>query len=97
MIFSVHGEEFEATPENAAVFTGTTLIKGLYIDYPDTYLFIPDDPEIIPEFEEIAVQAELSGIPRYELESYDPEAQPFCFIINALCRVFRGEVDQLEV
>lgn len=48
MIFSVHGEEFEATPENAAVFTGTTLIKGLYIDYPDTYLFIPDDPEIIP-------------------------------------------------
>jgi hypothetical protein len=97
MIFNVHGEEFEATPENAAIFTGTTLIQGLYIDYPDNYLFVPDDPEIIPDFAAIAARADEEGIPIYELDSYDPESEPFCFIINALCRVWRDEIDDINV
>jgi hypothetical protein len=95
MILEFRGGRIEATPENSAIFIGKTLLNGMYVDLDDDYLFLPADPEVIECYEELKVQAAQEGIPVYELDSYDPESPPFCFCINALCRVFREEVEWL--
>lgn len=95
MLIGLSGGEYEATPENATIFEGNTLINGLYIDLDDDYLYIPNEPDYIPKYAEVRKQAVAEGIPVYKLDSYDPEAAPFCFIINAMCRLFRDEVDCL--
>lgn len=90
MRIDVHGLEINVTPENSAIFTGTTLLNGLYVDMDDDYVFIPEE---LPKYPEVALTAKSEGVPVYQLESYDPEATPFVFIINALCRVFREEIE----
>lgn len=85
--------EFEATPANAAIFTGDTMLSGVYIDLDDDYVFLPQNEEYIPNYPEIALSLKYEGVPVYDLQTYDPDAQPFCFIINALCRMFRNEID----
>jgi len=93
MIIESKSGDLEATPKNAIIITGDNLINGLYVDNDDDYLFVPDDPEIVPFYQELKEQGIAEGITVCEVLSYDPEAQPFCFIINALCRVFREEVE----
>lgn len=92
MLISVNDIEYEANCENSAIFTGTTLLNGMYTDLDDDYVFIPEELDNYPE---LATKAEDESIPVYELSEYDPNSPPFCFIINALCRVFRQEVDEL--
>lgn len=93
MIIGINGSEVEATPENAVIFTGETMMNGIYVDGEDDYLFIPEDLEAVTNYPEIALTLKFEGIPVYDLDEYDPTAQPFCFMINALCRVFRCEID----
>lgn len=93
MILSIHNKEFEVTPENSAAFTGNTLMNGMYTDLDDDYVFIPEQ---IDGYDSLITQAINEGIPVYELEEYDPNAPPFCFMINALCRIFRDEVNELS-
>ena len=81
---------YRATPANAVIFTGETLIQGLYIDLDDDYLFISDE---IPNYPEVALTAKYEGIPVYDLDTYDPTAPPFCYIINFMCRMFAQEVE----
>lgn len=94
MYLNVHGEKFEINDENAVLYTGDTLINGVYADYNTEYLFIPleaiEEPDVLLDI------VEEEGVPVVELYRYDPEDEPFCFIINALCRYFRREIDYLE-
>lgn len=85
--------EFEATPANAAIFTGDTMLTGVYVDMDDDYVFLPDNEDYIPNYSELALSLVNEGVPVYDLQTYDPNAQPFCFIINALCRMFRNEIE----
>lgn len=97
MLIGLSGGEYEARPENAAIFEGKTLINGLYVDLDDDYLYIPNEPGYIPKYSQVREQAVAEGIPVYNLDSYDPESSPFCFIINAMCRLFRDEIDCLLI
>lgn len=91
MIIGINGCEIEATPANAAIFTGETLLNGIYVDQDDDYVFIPE--EVINNYVQVIEVMESENIPIYELATYDPEAQPFCFMINGLCRVFACEIE----
>ena len=93
MILDFKNQEIEATPKNAAIFTGRTLLNGMYVDMDTDYLFLPADEQVITTYPEVKKQAIEEGIPVYEIITYDPEEAPFCFVINALCRVFRHEID----
>jgi hypothetical protein len=93
MILELKGEQYELNRENTVIFTGETLLNGIYLDRDDDYLFLPNDGEVIPCYQELEDALAGEGVTVYELDSYDPIAQPFCFIINALCRVFRSELD----
>lgn len=94
MMIGINDCEIEANPENAVVFTGETMLSGIYVDVePDDYLFIPQDLEAVTNYPEIALSLKFEGVPIYELEEYDPESAPFCFMINALCRVFQAEIE----
>jgi hypothetical protein len=94
MRIGVDNAEFDATPENTAIFSGSTLLNGIYTDLDDDYVFIPEDTELYPE---VVLMLMDEGIPAYRMDAYDPNAQPFCFIINALCRTFRKELDDLKI
>lgn len=93
MRIAIESTEFEATPENAAIFTGDTMLSGVYVDLDDDYVFLPHNEEYIPNYAELALTLRHEGVPVYDLKTYDPESVPFCFIINALCRMFRNEID----
>jgi hypothetical protein len=93
MILELKGEHYDLNRENTVIFTGETLLNGSFTDMDDDYLFLPNDPEIIPGYQEVEDALIAEGVTVYELDEYDPTAQPFCFIINALCRVFRSELD----
>jgi hypothetical protein len=94
MIIGINGGEVEATPANTAIFTGKTLLNGIYIDIePDDYLFIPQDLEAVTNYPEVALSLKYEGVAVHELIAYDPESEPFCFMINALCRVFQAEIE----
>lgn len=95
MQVSVEGQVFESNPANTVIFTGTTLLNGIYVDQDDDYLFIPEG--VIGNYEEVTELMQAEDIAVYEMDSYDPEAVPFCFMINGLCRVFRCELDELKV
>lgn len=90
MKINVHGRDVEATPENSAIFTGSTLLNGMYTDLDDDYVFIPEELDSYPE---LALTAKYESIPVYDIKCYDPTSPPFCFMINALCRMFREEVE----
>lgn len=93
MKIGLNDKTFEATPANAIIFTGDTMLCGVYIDLDDDYVFLPHNEEYIPNYPEIALGLKHEGVAVYDLQAYDPNAQPFCFIINALCRMFRNEID----
>ena len=93
MIIGINGCEIEATPANTAIFTGETLLNGIYVDADDDYLFIPQDLEAVTNYPELALSLKFEGVPVYDLQGYDPEDQPYCFMINALCRVFACEIN----
>lgn len=93
-MIGINGCEIEATPANAAIFTGETLLNGIYVDQDDDYVFIPE--EVINNYVQVIEVMESENIPIYELATYDPEAQPFCYMINGLCRVFRLEIEALD-
>lgn len=90
MIINITGLEYTANPENSAVFRGETMMNGMYTDLDDDYAFIPQE---LPDYDLVVVQAVEEGIPIYDLVEYDPQKPPYCFIINALCRVFRDEIE----
>lgn len=93
MIIGINDSEVDATPENSVIFVGETLLNGVYVDDDDDYLFIPEDLEAVINYPELALALKYEGVPVYELEEYDPFSPPFCFIINALCRVFQAEIE----
>lgn len=93
MIIGLDGVDFEANQENAAIFTGETMLNGIYVDLDDDYIFLPDNEEYIPNYVDVASSLVDEGVPVYDLEAYDPNQQPFCFIINAMCRMFRNEIE----
>lgn len=95
MIIELSSGEFEVTPKNGAFFRGNTLINCLYVDFPDDYIVIPKDENVTPAYENVYEQGIKEGIPVYDLHDYDPEAFPICFIINAYCRLFRDEINQI--
>jgi hypothetical protein len=95
MFVNILGEHYEFRDDNSVVYLGETLIHGIYADLPDEqYIFIPS--ECIDDFEVVTSLVEADGIPVVELRRYDPEEEPFRFIINALCRYFSREVDNLD-
>jgi len=87
--------EYEANEGNTVIFTGETMLSGIYTDIDDDYVFVPEG--VMTNYSEVTQLMTEQNIPVYELDSYDPEAQPFCFMINALCRIFRQELDVLKV
>jgi hypothetical protein len=94
MIIGINNCEVEATPANTAIFTGETMLSGIYVDIePDDYLFIPEDLEMVRNYPEIALSLKFEGVAIHELVAYDPQSEPFCFMINALCRVFACEIE----
>lgn len=95
MHIEVKNMQYEATPANTAVFIGKTLLNGIYTDLGDDYVFIPEGS--VEGYDEVTSLLVQEQVAVYELESYDPNAQPFCFMINGLCRVFRCELDDLQV
>ncbi len=95
MFVNIHGEQYEFRDDNSIFYLGDTLIHGIYADLEeDEYVFIPT--EVIGNIEQVLDAAEDEGIPLVELLQYDPEEEPFRFIINALCRFFRREVEYLD-
>lgn len=95
MYVNIDGEKYEFRDDNTIVYLGDTLIHGIYVDLPDEeYIFLPT--EVISDLEGVLDSLEEENIPVVELRKYDPDEEPFCFIINALCRYFRREVDSLE-
>lgn len=96
MRIHVESIDYEATPQNTAIFIGSTLLNGIYSDIPpDNYVFIPE--EYMTNYDEVVALMTEQGIATYQLEAYDPEAEPFCYMINARCRLFGLELDQLRV
>lgn len=95
MRISVLGMEYEATPANTVIFTGTTLLNGVYSDLDDDYVFLPE--YAVDGYSDVVDLLVGEHITVYDMESYDPTAQPFCFMINGLCRVFRSEIETLEL
>jgi hypothetical protein len=94
MYVNILGDTYEFNAENTIYFTGETLIDGVYADInEDDYVFIPteamDDPELILN---TIIEEQIRVV---DLVYYDPEAEPFCFIINALCRYFGREIDEV--
>lgn len=96
MQVSIEGlQPFEATAVNTAIFTGSTMLNGIYCDMDDDYVFIPEG--VIGNYEEVVSLMQQEMIPTYNMDGYDPNAQPFCFMINGLCRVFRKQLDHYVV
>jgi hypothetical protein len=95
MRIEVNNCEYEANTENTAIFTGSTLLNGIYTDLDDDYVFIPENDS--QEYANVVVRLVQEDITAYRMDGYDPNAQPFCFIISALCRQFRNELDELKV
>lgn len=91
MKFKIGSEVYEATPDNSCIFEGTTLIQGIFIDLEENYLFLPT--EILDNSQELYREAQEEGIAYHTLLDYDPEAEPFVYIINAMCRMFAREVE----
>ena len=94
MYVNIHGNKFELNSDNSTYYTGETLIEGLYIDLDDDYIFIPTESMADPEAVLDIVEDEC--IPVSEIVSYDPNADPFKYIINAMCRYFAEEIDCLN-
>jgi hypothetical protein len=94
MRIGVDNAEFDATPENTKIFTGSTLINSIYVDFPEDYVVIPPESD---GYDDVVLALIEEGIESEEVHRYDPNAQPFCFIINALCRTFRKELDDLKI
>jgi hypothetical protein len=85
MIVVVNNSEFEAHPENAAVIRCTNdMMNGFFVDYPDTYAFIPAETD---GYELIFDHAVDEGIPVYDIEAYNPDMEPFKWIVNCLARL----------
>ena len=98
MKLNLEGERYEVNPENSVLYIGETLINGLYIDIePDDYLFLP--LEVLSEdcIDSFLDALDNEGVEVVELEHYDPEQEPFIYIINGLCRFFAREIDSLSV
>lgn len=93
MYVNIHGNVYEFEPENTTVFYGETMINGIYFDFPeeDTYLFVPE--EVLENYDEVASEVICEGAAEIELNRYDPQAEPYLFIINAMCRLFAREVE----
>jgi hypothetical protein len=96
MQVSIEGlQPFEANAVNTAIFTGSTMLSGIYCDQDDDYVFIPEG--VIGNYDEVVSLMQEEQIPTYNMDGYDPNAQPFCFMINGLCRVFRTQLDHYGV
>jgi hypothetical protein len=94
MYVNIFGERYEFDKDNTMYFTGETLIHGLYADInEDDYLYVPTD--LMEHPEEILDAIVDERIPVIDLVYYDPEEPPFCFIINAMCRLFSHEIDEV--
>lgn len=92
LFLNVNGECYEAGPDNTIIFAGDTLITGVYLDLPeDQYLFIPDD--VCTDYESVLERLIDEDVPIWDLQTYDPEEEPFIYIINAMCRLFAKEVE----
>ncbi len=89
--------EFDATPDNAVLIIGTTLLNSIYVDMQDDYFVIPAVPN--RDYIQLAVALHNEGVPtlRVDRDEYDPTAEPFVHVINGLCRAFGKELDNLVV
>lgn len=97
MYLNIQGEQYEVSKDNSIMFIGDTLIHGLYVDVDeDDYFFLPTEAMGEDEVEPFLDALEEEGVYISDLLEYDPEAAPFCFIINALCRYFGREIECLD-
>jgi hypothetical protein len=87
--------EYEANAANTTIYTGETLINSVYTDLDDDYSVIPENTS--QDYVNVLVRLIQEGVTAYRVESYDPNAEPFCFIINGICRAFRKELDRLQI
>jgi hypothetical protein len=87
--------EYEANAENTAIFVGTTLLNGVYTDLDDDYVFIPENDS--QDYANVVVRLVQEGVTAYRMDGYDSNSEPFCFIINSLCRAFKKELDGLKI
>ena len=94
MNLNIHGECYEARPDNTIIFVGDTLIQGVYLDLDAEYLFVPD--EAVDNYDAVLERLVDENIPVWDLQTYDPEDEPFIFIINAMCRYFAREIDLIS-
>lgn len=95
MRIEVRNYEYEATPDNTHIFIGETLLNGVYTDLDDDYVFIPQSES--RDYVKLAVGLKKEGVEYSKLQEYDPEEEPYCYMINALCRQFRNEIDYIEI
>jgi hypothetical protein len=78
------GSQYEANPTNSIVLCyENDMMNGLYIDMDDDYAFVSADEEFYPE---LALTAVHEGILVVDVESFDAEDAPHCWVINALVR-----------
>jgi hypothetical protein len=97
MYLNIQGECYEVTKDNSIMFIGETLIHGLYADVgEDDYFFIPTEAMDEDAVEPLLDALEEEGVKIADLLEYDPEAEPFRYIINALCRYFGREIECLD-
>lgn len=92
MILNSNGVDYAATPENSVVIScDNDMLNGFFVDYPETYLFIPDDTEGYPE---LAIGAVDEGIPVVDVQNPDLEQTPFKWIVNALGRACVAKAEE---
>ena len=94
LFLNIQGNCYEASPENTIIFVGDTLIQGIYLDLDEEYLFLPDD--VCDDYDSVLERLVEENVPVWDLQTYDPEEEPFLFIINAMCRLFARELECLN-
>lgn len=95
MRIEVDNAIFEANSGNTHIFLGKTMLSGVYVDLDDDYVFIPENDS--QDYANVVVHLVEEGVIPETLKSYNPNAEPYCFIINSLCRAFRKELDDLKI
>lgn len=88
--------EGELDVERSFILTGHGIMDGVYIDTPTDYGFVPEDAE---EYEGMMLWALDEGIVQrpFNPATFDPNTEPYCYVINALCKRFKGELDTIVV
>lgn len=88
--------EGELDVEHSYILTGHGIMDGVYVDTPTDYGFVDEGS---PYYEDTMLWALDLGIVQrpFNPETFDANTEPYCYVINALCKRFRSELDTLSV